>query len=214
MGEEKFHDCLVNIREDIADLRVALKAEVMIRSQRDEQLKRLNADSQEIRHRMGDFERILSSLQVEVPKCESNNDKWSELSKKISEVSNRLGETEKNLTRERSDRQMENRTVHQLVSTLAEQTNIAMEEESINLMNALHNHSHDVALEGLQIQTLSRPADVPMATKPPRRIQLNNNTSQLTCPGISYHRQSSPMRTTGFTGYDMISAIEGARVGR
>jgi len=135
------------------------------------------------------------------------------LSNEISEVSNRLGETEKILTKERSDRQMENRTVHQLVSTLAEQVNVAMEEESINFMNALNNHSHDVALEGLQIQTLSRPADVPMAKKPTRRIQFSNKARQLTSPGVPYHRQSSPMRTTGFTGYDMTPAIEGARVG-
>jgi len=225
--EEQVHDCFVNVREDIADLRVALEAEVLVRLQGDEQLeKRLNAGSgdglralrleieQEIRQRMGDFERLRSSLQVEVSKRESNNDKWSELSNEISDVANRLGETEKNLTRERSDRQMENRTVHQLVSTLAEQTNFAMEEESTNLMNALHNHSHDVVLEGLQVQTLSRPADMPAMKKHPRRISLNNDGRPPSVPRIPRHRQMSPMRTTGFTSScDMTSAVEGARVG-
>merc|ERR1712206_32133 len=122
------------------------------------------------------------------------------------------GETEKNLTRERSDRQMENRTVHQLVSTLAEQTNFAMEEESTNLMNALHNHSHDVVLEGLQVQTLSRPADMPAMKKHPRRISLNNDGRPPSVPRIPLHRQMSPI-TTGFTSScDMTSAVEGARV--
>merc|ERR1712137_53722 len=34
--EEQFYDCLVSVREDIADLRVALKAEVRVRLQGDE----------------------------------------------------------------------------------------------------------------------------------------------------------------------------------
>merc|ERR1712137_1001707 len=59
--------------------------------------------------------------------------------------------------------QMEDQAMHQLLSTLAEQTNIAFEEESGRVWEALQTHNHDVLLEagsslgGIKVNTMTKP---------------------------------------------------------
>merc|ERR1712064_230977 len=92
---------------------------------------------------------------------------------------------------ERAERQMGDNAMHQLLTTLAEQTNIALEEEATRLWEALRTHNHDIMIDSadqggqknVKIQALAGNACV--TGKNPRTIQLNPLSGRAT-PMMSY----------------------------
>merc|ERR1712107_147712 len=74
----------------------------------------------------------------------------------------------------------EERSLQQLITTLAEQTNLAIEEESTGIWDALHSHNHDVSLENhgahlfsVQAQSMTQPGLLQTTMKSARKINLN-----------------------------------------
>lgn len=128
------------------------------------------------------------------------------------------------ITSEQLQRQMEDQAMHQLLSTLAEQTNIAFEEESVRVWEALQTHNHDVLLEagshmgGIQVQSMTKPSGLPtQSTKAPRKISLNTksfvpglNTQQAL--GLS-SQQALPTQTTQLNSSRNLLPIEGDTTG-
>merc|ERR1711945_31047 len=100
-----------------------------------------NEVEQEIKQRTAEFERLRNSLQVEVAVRESSAERWTEFASKIDNMA-------ESIRAEKTERQVEEKSLQQLITTLAEQTNLAIEEESTGLWDALHAHNHDVILEG------------------------------------------------------------------
>merc|ERR1712007_145570 len=124
------------------------------------------------------------------------------------------------ITSEQLQRQMEDQAMHQLLSTLAEQTNIAFEEESGRVWEALQTHNHDVLLEagshmgGIQVQSMTKPSGLPtqsMVTnaRAPRKISLNTTKS---VPGLS-SQQALPTQTMELNSSRNLLPIEGETTG-
>jgi len=180
--------CYTKLSEEIADLRHCLEAEVLVRLQADEKLEKqlLRSSSTDIleglrkqieneaRQRTTEIERLRNSLAAAIEETIR-----LEYSKKMSDQLEMLG-------RERSERQTEDQSLHRLISDLATQTNVAVEEEANRLWGALHTHNHDVIIEGnnsnyldrVQVQTLS--SELHSYSAPaPRKIQLQGNSGNL-----------------------------------
>jgi len=169
---------LKRLSEEISDLRLGLEAEVLVRLQGDEKLeKRLlplqssSADSlhslrieieHEARQRTIEFDRLRNSVTAAM------HDTNSDAVTKHQEL----------LERERSQRQTEDQSLHQLIST-----------EASRLWEALHTHNHDVIIEGktshdvssMKVQPLTKSAGLHSSVHP-RRIQLNSNSSKCSTP--------------------------------
>merc|ERR1712007_95505 len=187
--EGQIQTCYNKLSEEISDLRLGLEAEVLVRLQGDEKLeKRLlplqssSADSlhslrieieHEARQRTIEFDRLRNSVTAAM------HDTNSDAVTKHHEL----------LEKERSQRQTEDQSLHQLIHTLAEQTNFALEEEASRLWEALHTHNHDVIIEGkashdlgsMQVQPSTKSAGLHPSVHP-RRIQLNSKTSKCSTP--------------------------------
>jgi len=127
------------------------------------------------------------------------------------------------ITSEQLQRQMEDQAMHQLLSTLAEQTNIAFEEESVRVWEALQTHNHDVLLEagshmgGIQVQSMTKPSGLPtQSTKAPRKISLNTKSF---VPGLNSQQalglssQALPTQTTELNSSRNLLPIEGDTTG-
>merc|ERR1719240_683132 len=107
-----------------------------------------------------------------------------------------MSEMVRRLNEECAQRQMEDNSLHQLLTTLAEQTNIALEEEVARLWEGLRTHNHDIMIDSaeqqpgkksFQIQTVANNA---VTGRVPQKIQLN----QRAFPPASYPAsQESPM---------------------
>merc|ERR1712007_207718 len=195
------------LSEEVSDLRLALEAEVLVRLQADEKLERemqplmaISADTirslrmeieQEARQRKSEFESLRNSVTVT-----SSREKWSIHSKNVSG-------NEDTLEKERLERQAEDRSLHQLINTLADQTNLALEEESARLWEAVKTHNHDVIIDGgtgsrqlgilannMQIQTFSKQD----SSQQPRKVQLYGQTfaAPVASFGASTLATSSP----------------------
>lgn len=128
------------------------------------------------------------------------------------------------ITSEQLQRQMEDQAMHQLLSTLAEQTNIAFEEESARVWEALQTHNHDVLLEagshmgGISVQSMTKPSGLPTQSmltnaKAPRKISLNTKSM---VPGLISQQalglssqQALPTQTTQLDSSRNLLPIEG-----
>merc|ERR1712007_286803 len=98
-------------------------------------------------------------------------------------------ELARQLTSEKEERKMEDRSMHQLLAKLAEQTNVAMEEESHRIWEAIQSHNHDVILDAgggggggignISVQTLTTPSGLPIPPKLARTINLSTQGSLL-----------------------------------
>merc|ERR1712137_1361044 len=176
--DEHVNGAITKLSGEISDQRLALEAEVHVRLQGHEKLESHfqagSADSfralrneveHEIKQRTADFERLRNSVQVEVAMRATSAERWTEFANKIDTMA-------ESIRAEKTERQIEERSLQQLISTLAEQTNIAIEEESTGLWDALHSHNHDVILEGgahhlgsVQVQSMTQLSGLPQATK-------------------------------------------------
>jgi len=94
---------------------------------------------------------------------------------------------------EREERQREVKSIHQEIITLAEQTNLGLDEEASRLWEALQSHNHDIIMDGdnssqvgnVQIQSLANKAGI----KPPRKIQLKQSlNSSMTTSRSKLHQ--------------------------
>merc|ERR1712137_1301756 len=185
--DEHVNAAIRKLSGEISDQRLALEAEVHVRLQGHEKLESHfqagSADSfralrneleQEINQRTADFERLRNSLQVEVAMRATSAERWTEFANKIDTMA-------ESIRAEKTERQIEERSLQQLISTLAEQTNIAIGEESTGLWDALHSHNHDVILEdhgthhlgSVQVQSMTQVSGLPQSMKSSRKIQLN-----------------------------------------
>merc|ERR1712064_226589 len=97
---------------------------------------------QDLRKHVVDIDNMKFTLQAEVAKAtrESHDSRLADASKRS---------WEEVAAKERKDRQAETRTLHKLLGTLAEQTNLALEEELDRLWKALRCHTHDLVIDGL-----------------------------------------------------------------
>jgi len=127
----------------------------------------------EIKNRFGELDR----------RFEDSSHKFEELGRSIDQISRNthesgMSEIMHGLNDERAERQMEDKAMHQLLTSLAEQTNIALEEETSRLWEALRTHNHDVMIgnsdEGgkkcVQVQVTNNGG---YTQKSPRMIQVN-----------------------------------------
>lgn len=175
--EGQIQTCYNKLSEEIADLRLGLEAEVLVRLQGDDKLEKLllplRASSNEsldglrkeieneVRQRTTEIDRLRNSMAAAIQETIR-----LEYSQKMSDQ----------IVRERSERQTEDQSLHRLISDLANQTNAAVEEEANRLWGALHTHNHDVIIEGkrsshldnVQVQTLGSTG----LQSSPRKIQL------------------------------------------
>lgn len=205
------------LAEEISDLRLGLEAEVLVRMQADEKLERQLqplqvpcADNlrslrmeieQEARQRKAEIEQLRNSAtSVTV----TSHEKWSNHSKNASD--------HQELEKERTERQAEDRSLHQLINTLAEQTNLALDEEAARLWEAIRTHNHDVIIEGgsgsrhfgsLQVQSLTKQN----SSQQPRRVQLYGNAATTVATS------SLPLHTapTGSTLFSKLGNTDGKR---
>jgi len=98
-------------------------------------------------------------------------------------------EMAKQLAVEQEERKMEDKAMHQLLAKLAEQTNLALEEESSKIWEAIQSHNHDVILDAgggpgsamgnISVQTLTAPSGLPIPPKLARTINLSTQGSTL-----------------------------------
>jgi len=210
--DEHVNGAISKLSGEISDQRLALESEVLVRLQGHEKLETHfqagSADSfralrneveQEIKQRTADFERLRNSLQVEVAMRESSAERWTEFATKIDNMA-------ESIRAEKTERQIEERSLQQLITTLAEQTNLAIEEESTGLWDALHSHNHDVILENhgthqlgsVQVQSMTQLSGLPQTTKSGRKIQLSQKTPPThTSPSLTrnFTENSSMMQT-------------------
>merc|ERR1712206_6332 len=113
----------------------------------------------------------------EVAMRATSTERWTEFANKIDNMA-------EDIRAEKTERQIEERSLQQLITTLAEQTNLAIEEESTGLWDALHSHNHDVILENhgthqlgsVQVQSMTQLSGLPQTTKSGRKIQLSQKT--------------------------------------
>jgi len=97
------------------------------------------------------------------------------------DLSKKILDFQAEVEKERSERQTEDQSLHQLINTLAEQTDLVIEEEASRLWEAFHTHNHDVIIEDVQIQTSSKPSGP--HSRHPRRIQhLTNSFASYVTP--------------------------------
>jgi len=202
--DDHVNGAITKLSGEISDQRLALESEVLVRLQGHEKLEShfqvgstdsfralRNEVEQEIKQRTADFERLRNSLQVEVAMRESSAERWTEFATKIDNMA-------ESIRAEKTERQVEEKSLQQLITTLAEQTNLAIEEESTGLWDALHSHNHDVILEGhgnhqlgsVQVQSMTQLSGLPQSTQSDRKIQLNQKRPPT---------HTSPSLTRNFT---------------
>jgi len=209
--DDHVNGAITKLSAEISDQRLALDAEVHVRVQGHEKLESHfqsgSADSfralrneveQEIKQRTADIERLRNSLQVEVATRATSTERWSEFAKKIDDLT-------ESIRAEKAERQMEERSLQQLITTLAEQTNLAIEEESTGIWDALHSHNHDVSLENhgahlfsVQAQSMTQPGLLQTTTKSARKINLKPGFATQTSPSLTRNltENSITMQTT------------------
>jgi len=197
--EGQIQACYSKLSEEIADLRLGLEAEVLVRLQGDDKLEKqllpLRSSSgvtldglrkeleNETRRWTTEFERLRNSVAAAVQETIR-----LEYSGKLTDQLELLG-------KERAERQTEDQSLHRLISDLANQTNVAVEEEANRLWGALHSHNHDVIIEGskasshldnVQVQSLSELGGLHSS---PRKIQLQGKAD------ISTYAMPPPLHT-------------------
>merc|ERR1712137_428293 len=170
-----------SVGQQLSDLRLALETEVHVRMQAiegiekrgrktgDESLKLLRQElEEEIKQRVADGDRLRSALQIEVALRETSQEAAKQFNEKIKQLEGSNSNQEL-LQQEREDRQREDRSLQQLLSSFTEQTNQlfdefrnAWEEESQRVWEALHTHTHDVHLKGTGEHQMG-PAQIQMA---------------------------------------------------
>lgn len=170
-----------SVGQQLSDLRLALETEVHVRMQAidgidkrgrkngDESLKLLRQElEEEIKQRVADGDRLRSALQIEVALRETSQEAAKQFNEKLKQLEGSNSNQEL-LQQEREDRQREDRSLQQLLSSFTEQTNQlfdefrnAWEEESQRVWEALHTHTHDVHLKGTGEHQMG-PAQIQMA---------------------------------------------------
>jgi len=173
---EQHFEAIMN--NEISNLKQTLESKIShqvsrdVSSSNDLRALRMELD-REIKNRFGDLER----------RFEDSSHKFEELGRSIDQISRNTYESGMSdimhgLHDERAERQMEDKAMHQLLTSLAEQTNIALEEETSRLWEALRTHNHDVMIgnadEGgkkcVQVQMANNGG---FTQKSPRMIQVN-----------------------------------------
>merc|ERR1712063_227804 len=171
--EGQFQAVLSSLYDEVFDLRRAVRD---MGTSNDFRTLRLEID-REIRHC---FEELSKSVRMN-----QTNTHESSLAR-LSEILRRVED-------EREERQMEVKSIHQEIITLAEQTNLSLDEEASRLWEALQSHNHDIIMDGdnssqvgnVQIQTLANKAGI----KPPRKIQLKQSfNSSMTTSRSKLHQ--------------------------
>jgi len=102
----------------------------------------------------------------------------AEVEREVRKCAHEFGEQ---LTSEQEERKLEDKSMHQLLAALAEQTNLALEEESSRIWDAIQSHNHDVILEAggggsignINVQTLTKPSGLSIPPKLARKINLS-----------------------------------------
>lgn len=175
--EEKFDACVSKLSEDIADLRLSLEAEVLVRLQGHEKLEtQLHTDASntmrslrlqvehEVNHRMTDVEGIRRSLKEQAAGAFSGPS-----AEAFADCQRKVQEHEVSIINERNERQKEDMSLHQILQSLTEQTNLIMEEESSRLWEGLLSHKHDMG--GMQN---AQKVSLPTIKKPPQKVQVGS----------------------------------------
>jgi len=187
MGEEHLQANYNALSEEVNDLQLGLEAEVLVRLQGDDKLEKQLAPlhstptqvlrslrteiEQETRHRKEEFEHLRNMVTTAMH--EGSHVISQDFSKKVLDFQAVVG-------KERLERQTENQLLHELINTLADQTDLAIAEEANRLWEALHTHNHHVIIEGggtprrsgnVQVQTSSIQSGI-QSPRHPRRIQL------------------------------------------
>jgi len=118
-------------------------------------------------------------------------------------------EMAKQLAVEQEERKMEDKAMHQLLAKLAEQTNLALEEESSKIWEAIQSHNHDVILDAgggpgsamgnISVQTLTAPSGLPIPPKLARTINLSTQGSTLATGQNGLHSSQAPPVQTLFS---------------
>lgn len=118
-------------------------------------------------------------------------------------------ELAKQLAAEQEERKMEDKSMHQLLAKLAEQTNLALEEESSKIWEAIQSHNHDVILDAggapgsaignISVQTLTAPSGLPLPPKLARTINLSTQGSTLVTGQNGLNSSQAPPVQTLFS---------------
>lgn len=169
-----------------------------------------------------DIKMIHAEVEKEVKKHAQQLCSEEKLNQLNVELSNKI-------TSEQLQRQMEDQAMHQLLSTLAEQTNIAFEEESGRVWEALQTHNHDVLLEagsslgGIKVNTMTKPSGLPTQSmltnaQAPRKITLNTKSlvpglNSQQALGLTNSQQAVPTQTIKLNSSPSMQPIEGLATG-
>merc|ERR1712064_128479 len=137
-------------------------------------------------------------------RVEDSNHRFEELSRSVNQIGRSthesgMSEMMHRLNDECAERQMGDNVMHQLISSLAEQTNLALEEEASQLWEALRTHNHDIMIDSaeqagkksIQIQALAGNGGCPGKSR--RTIQLNPMPFSSPMPATHPSGQESPM---------------------
>jgi len=127
-------------------------------------------------------------------RVEDSNHRFEDLSRSMNQT-----EMMRRLNDECAERQKGDNAMHQLITSLAEQTNLALEEEASCLWEGLRTHNHDIMIDSaeqtgkksIQIQALAGNGGFP--GKRPRTIQLNPMPFSSPMPATYPSAQESTM---------------------
>merc|ERR1712137_919154 len=137
-------------------------------------------------------------------RVEDSNHRFEELSRSMKQIGRSTHESDmsemmRRLNDECVERQMGDNAMHQLITSLAEQTNLALEEEASGLWEALRTHNHDIMIDSaeqagtktVKIQALAGSGG--FTGKSPRTIQINPMPFSQPMRAIHPSAQESPM---------------------
>jgi len=200
--EEHFRNVLSKVFDEISDMKQGMESKISQQAPRDigstSEFRTLRMElDREMKRR---FDELDGWFKDTNRRFEDSHHRFEELSRSMDQLSRNthepgMSEVMRRLNDERHERQMEDNSMHQLLTTLAEQTNIALEEEVARLWEGLRTHNHDIMIDSadqpgkksFQIQTVANNA---VTGRVPQKIQLN----QRAYPPASYPAsQESPM---------------------
>lgn len=178
-----------NLKQTL-ESRISRQASHDISSITDLRTLRMELD-REIKHHFGELDRRIEDSCHKFEELgrsldrrfEDSSHKFEELGRSIDQISRNsyesgMSDIMHGLHDERAERQMEDKAMHQLLTSLAEQTNTALEQETSRLWEALRTHNHDVMIgnsddggqKGVQVQVANNGG---FTQKSPRMIQVN-----------------------------------------
>jgi len=208
--EEHFRSVLSRLFDETSELKKAMLSQQVPRdigSTNEFRTLRMELD-REMKRRFDELDRCLDDTNHRFEETnrrfEDFNHRFEELGRSMNQISRSthepgMSEMARRLNDECAQRQMEDNAMHQLLTTLAEQTNIALEEEVSRLWEAIRTHNHDVMIDGadqpgqksVQIQALA--SNGGFTGKSPRTIQLNQRAFSPRMLASHPPTQGSPM---------------------